>query len=145
MQYLNRYIGIRSIPAWAGETADPELVAYYAEVYPRVGGGNPDKESDNCHSPGLSPRGRGKRAGISWPETVTGSIPAWAGETPWLTTTTANPGVYPRVGGGNGLGYPAGCPPHGLSPRGRGKPTYRPLTCCRRRSIPAWAGETNGG
>ena len=52
--------------------------------------------------------------------------------------------VYPRVGGGNAARE---CGPRhkcGLSPRGRGKPTASPPMSKRKRSIPAWAGETGG-
>ena len=91
----------RSIPAWAGETIGYELSAKYAEVYPRVGGGN--LPSNNCGGSvtGLSPRGRGKRGSTAPPKKSPRSIPAWAGETLCARDLDALREVYPRVGGGN--------------------------------------------
>ena len=50
--------------------------------------------------------------------------------------------VYPRVGGGNPPGRGTSHRRTGLSPRGRGKLSQRRRASARRRSIPAWAGET---
>ena len=93
---------------------------------------------------GLSPRGRGKQPLIADSADIAGSIPAWAGET--LAPLAANIiyEVYPRVGGGND--DLKGIKKHGsgLSPRGRGKHTIERIASERKRSIPAWAGETTG-
>ena len=70
---------------------------------------------------GLSPRGRGKPLGRQLARYRAGSIPAWAGETRGLRMAAANPGVYPRVGGGNASSARRGLDTGGLSPRGRGK------------------------
>ena len=72
-----------------------------------------------------------------------GSIPAWAGETVEYLWRCRQCGVYPRVGGGNGVGQDDSALGEGLSPRGRGKPGNRPAHCRHLRSIPAWAGETD--
>ena len=72
-----------------------------------------------------------------------GSIPAWAGETSRPKRPKPLGRVYPRVGGGNPTSPPTTPRTLGLSPRGRGKRSlliHRPQ---RRRSIPAWAGETH--
>ena len=52
---------MRSIPAWAGETAIADEYGIGLGVYPRVGGGNWRESQTVRHAPGLSPRGRGKR------------------------------------------------------------------------------------
>ena len=73
---------LRSIPAWAGETALADDHIEMAEVYPRVGGGNLGPTRCRRERAGLSPRGRGKLIpdpDMAWQP---GSIPAWAGETP---------------------------------------------------------------
>ena len=57
-------------------------------LYPRVGGGNPGISSSASTTPGLSPRGRGKRVHRRFLEVVDRSIPAWAGETGVRTITT---------------------------------------------------------
>ena len=92
--------------------------------------------------PGLSPRGRGKRHRIAGVSDSLGSIPAWAGETPHPCISTSAYEVYPRVGGGNGLGFANKPRKPGLSPRGRGKLAAQSEKPLNWRSIPAWAGET---
>ena len=51
-----------SIPAWAGETPSATQAGLIFKVYPRVGGGNHRYAYPDVSRPGLSPRGRGKRA-----------------------------------------------------------------------------------
>ena len=72
---------VGSIPAWAGETAGVVSHRHRYEVYPRVGGGNADASESRPTSKGLSPRGRGKPQGCDAPTAAKRSIPAWAGET----------------------------------------------------------------
>ena len=132
----------RSIPAWAGETTYRSAAPRYSEVYPRVGGGNVLERVRKSGSVGLSPRGRGKRRVRLRGRVGTRSIPAWAGETAACWAACCAMPVYPRVGGGNVIGF---CPSNrvkGLSPRGRGKRTCRYRPTQTERSIPAWAGET---
>ena len=133
----------RSIPAWAGETGGAPSSRTMAEVYPRVGGGNPLTVPDPFRLLGLSPRGRGKPICLRSLQGGNRSIPAWAGETAVNRFYPVFATVYPRVGGGNDL---AGVEPpaaEGLSPRGRGKQVMRPGEDAYVGSIPAWAGETN--
>ena len=133
---------VRSIPAWAGETGTASLCRWHPRVYPRVGGGNPGRLILALALPGLSPRGRGKlRLSLRQPGLL-GSIPAWAGETQSGWSLRCVDQVYPRVGGGNGVGVGLFPPAAGLSPRGRGKPASDSSSRVWRRSIPAWAGET---
>ena len=135
---------MRSIPAWAGETASTSAAPTGLTVYPRVGGGNRASMPAAVKASGLSPRGRGKRRVEDRRRQRRGSIPAWAGETLLLCGFIFYPEVYPRVGGGNSSAKPPGQCLGGLSPRGRGKQpagiTGRPDGG----SIPAWAGETAG-
>ena len=118
---LDSHSARRSIPAWAGETAYQWPLPPPSAVYPRVGGGNKAAVSGNNFKAGLSPRGRGKRVVRPSVRAITGSIPAWAGETVGDAARTRFPPVYPRVGGGNPVfrDHELGLP--GLSPRGRGK------------------------
>ena len=110
-----------SIPAWAGETADPVTTAFYAEVYPRVGGGNDQARKQLPYARGLSPRGRGKHDFWHRHSSYLGSIPAWAGETLDAGVGAGQRSVYPRVGGGNKARQRRRLQQTGLSPRGRGK------------------------
>ncbi len=130
-----------SIPAWAGEPRFRRRSAGRTGVYPRVGGGAVLKSPLSSPSMGLSPRGRGSRAGAALAVARRGSIPAWAGE------PAAHPGrrplrtVYPRVGGGAQGGRASGGVNTGLSPRGRGSQAWPFDPGALAGSIPAWAGE----
>ena len=90
-----------SIPAWAGETPLAVLAKLEDQVYPRVGGGNPEDAVKEPVVLGLSPRGRGKRSKGKGKGKPSGSIPAWAGETLSWVARNRPLRVYPRVGGGN--------------------------------------------
>ena len=132
----------RSIPAWAGETPGWQGLSSSPPVYPRVGGGNLNVNTEPHGILGLSPRGRGKPHNCRGHQDPPRSIPAWAGETgsPWPCRPQWT--VYPRVGGGNSPGRTDTTISGGLSPRGRGKRCADcPCPWCKR-SIPAWAGET---
>ena len=134
----------RSIPAWAGETRLVMANRNPNGVYPRVGGGNftsPHAEQDQR---GLSPRGRGKPAIGMLAAADMRSIPAWAGETRQRYLARVGRRVYPRVGGGNTQSGARNPVYGGLSPRGRGKLAISCLVLFYQRSIPAWAGETQG-
>ena len=113
--------GMRSIPAWAGETVCLSWPESSAKVYPRVGGGNRSITGQPPWAAGLSPRGRGK-LGPGYPG-IAGirSIPAWAGETSDRANPVETRRVYPRVGGGNFMAIIGLWSGGGLSPRGRGK------------------------
>ena len=159
---LGRFGWRRSIPAWAGEPLLRLSSAISPGVYPRVGGGTAQGffGADRCT--GLSPRGRGNPADSSYFLLPPGSIPAWAGEPLEPYDSPTHLGVYPRVGGGTDISGTLTSGYRGLSPRGRGNPTYlqvkqnnpqglsprgrgnRSWTGSRTgslRSIPAWAGE----
>ena len=141
---VNAIVGyrMRSIPAWAGETACSQAQRRIAAVYPRVGGGNLCSRQFAIRRRGLSPRGRGKPIKRCIDMMQSRSIPAWAGETTDDQPSALSTRVYPRVGGGNGadMRMPK-CMP-GLSPRGRGKLSAEPAAAVSVGSIPAWAGET---
>ena len=78
-----------SIPAWAGETLAEVLHHLPSRVYPRVGGGNLTSSPLRVALRGLSPRGRGKPGPGKAVWGSQGSIPAWAGETLYLTGNAA--------------------------------------------------------
>ena len=71
----------RSIPAYAGETSARGQSRGYPTVYPRVRGGNGGVRWGGVGQQGLSPRTRGKQT-LNRPTLgISGSIPAYAGET----------------------------------------------------------------
>ena len=131
----------RSIPAWAGEPRPRGSRGSSRWVYPRVGGGTQVPASMMPGLIGLSPRGRGNRAGDMAPWSWSRSIPAWAGEPAAGDRWRGRAGVYPRVGGGTNLAYLARYVASGLSPRGRGNLPFGDLLVPEGGSIPAWAGE----
>ena len=94
---------------------------------------------------GLSPRVRGNPCGRPSSASNSRSIPACAGE-PRVPKALKPPGrVYPRVCGGTPAADPAVPPIAGLSPRVRGNlwEAFRLLEW--KGSIPACAGEPEGG
>ena len=104
-------------------------------------GGSSDSRWAGKANRGLSPRVRGKRGHCVLYPSVSGSIPACAGEARYNRRKTAQTKVYPRVCGGS-IGVVNGV--HngvGLSPRVRGKPIVPANETPAARSIPACAGE----
>ena len=110
----------RSIPAWAGKPANVSLNEPLLEVYPRVGGETVKFSQVPLYPDGLSPRGRGNHGRLRSSSSNAGSIPAWAGKPPSMTTTGQRHTVYPRVGGETPDCRPRSDCLAGLSPRGRG-------------------------
>ena len=132
----------RSIPARAGETSSVCAGQANPTVYPRTGGGNPCAAGCYAGRGGLSPHGRGKPCPSPGKRISNRSIPARAGETFGIMFYKGFGKVYPRTGGGNGVGGLIPVVTGGLSPHGRGKPIARWDDDGGVRSIPARAGET---
>ena len=93
-------LGLRSIPACAGEPTSSGFSMSSNGVYPRVCGGTTYQLRWRVSSIGLSPRVRGNRRAEVIAQAREGSIPACAGEPYRMTTWFASCGVYPRVCGG---------------------------------------------
>ena len=132
----------RSIPACAGNTANPESPSNDGEVYPRVCGEHQLKSVHVRQRIGLSPRVRGTpiRSWVSPP--ILRSIPACAGNTPQPAFSVGHCAVYPRVCGEHASGCNAGRHGRGLSPRVRGTQFSQIGRKSNKRSIPACAGNT---
>ncbi len=140
--HAHRLVAIRSIPAWAGETAPTASGGPLWRVDPRVGGGDFAPSARRIAVMGRSPRGRGRPRWSHRGPKAGGSIPAWAGETTGWGQPSGGPRVDPRVGGGDGATSTASAGVWGRSPRGRGRHVENMPKSQRHRSIPAWAGET---
>ena len=134
-------LGVRSIPARAGEPRLMDLQAMNQRVYPRACGGTFQGRQVTQMRIGLSPRVRGNPPSIMTYSGSYGSIPARAGE-PFPAGDGYPPTpVYPRACGGT---HPCGCGVwrrSGLSPRVRGNPDQTRVGGGQCRSIPARAGE----
>ena len=130
-----------SIPACAGEPSRVPHGSRVGRVYPRVCGGTVPGTGTGVLKRGLSPRVRGNRRGPATAASLSGSIPACAGEPCRRSWRGSSSRVYPRVCGGT-TGRPARILPRcGLSPRVRGNPPSAALRRAARGSIPACAGE----
>ncbi len=91
---------VGSIPACAGEPPRPEQPCPAPAVYPRVRGGTPIPAGNVFGWRGLSPRARGNRRIDLRIASVSGSIPACAGEPSEGGRRRGLGTVYPRVRGG---------------------------------------------
>ena len=134
-------IRMRSIPACAGEPANPTSGGYLRTVYPRVCGGTLPTLDWLTSNQGLSPRVRGNRAVGVLPMPNRGSIPACAGEPFVHCTISHSVRVYPRVCGGTNEAAKKANRDKGLSPRVRGNRALPQRNRTQWRSIPACAGE----
>ena len=94
----------RSIPACAGEPFVCHFCSPILRVYPRVCGGTSIRANRGAMDEGLSPRVRGNPTGAGSAATLSGSIPACAGEPGLAGERACNLEVYPRVCGGTMLG-----------------------------------------
>ena len=114
-------VGLRSIPAGAGEPSSIQSLQACGQVYPRWRGGNPLGHLFNTISHG--------------------SIPAGAGEPNPLRQSSGQAAVYPRWRGGTVTRTNAVSEGQGLSPLARGNPHAVRKYGLEQRSIPAGAGE----
>ena len=130
------------IPAWAGKTTRRERAERNRWAHPRVGGENPGVSRDFMMQGGSSPRGRGKQHIDSYPSSMEGLIPAWAGKTSWSRPPTLTARAHPRVGGENNPSPTDSTAHPGSSPRGRGKHPHDRRLRREPGLIPAWAGKT---
>ena len=133
-----------SIPAWAGKPSGASAWDRARRVYPRVGGETSTTFACPPSKAGLSPRGRGNHDQPRKLVRLRRSIPAWAGKPKATHAGNVNNRVYPRVGGETSGGRDASCLRYGLSPRGRGNPSWLRCAVPLARSIPAWAGKPGG-
>ena len=132
---------VRSIPACAGEPAQPWYPVSCSKVYPRVCGGTfRHTRRENGHE-GLSPRVRGNHRKSRSGGFGARSIPACAGEPRGWMIGDNYDGVYPRVCGGTRVIHTLVYVITGLSPRVRGNPSRGAFSRRGARSIPACAGE----
>ncbi len=139
------YSNHRSIPACAGEPHARRARGHGRGVYPRVCGGACSMGERSWRWTGLSPRVRGSQSGDGVGRTISGSIPACAGEPSPPVGRRPADAVYPRVCGGAGDPHESKIGIIGLSPRVRGSPQIQAPSLDESRSIPACAGEPTLG
>ena len=111
---------VRFIPAWAGNSCWPVLVACWPPVHPRVGGEQGIIVAIRDWDVGSSPRGRGTAAVSISAASGKRFIPAWAGNSNAPRRQCRAMTVHPRVGGEQGHDRRKRRLELGSSPRGRG-------------------------
>ncbi|MDK2955365.1 MAG: hypothetical protein PWQ57_861 [Desulfovibrionales bacterium] len=137
-----RQAGESSSPACAGETPCIAWSRLRPMDYPRVCGGDSRMSATPILYMGPSPRVRGRRGGIICQKSSTGTIPACAGETSALVSTSSGSRDHPRVCGGDALTMTSLHITTGPSPRVRGRRLRRMKWTSANGTIPACAGET---
>jgi len=141
---LGKVHQLGSIPACAGEPPFGYFKAEPFGVYPRLRGGTHSWPHCGHWRTGLSPLARGNHLCGRFCGSVTGSIPACAGEPRTVHEDLRLAGVYPRLRGGTGIEAASVAWHPGLSPLARGNPQRILLPVVAVGSIPACAGEPRG-
>ena len=131
----------RSIPACAGEAADPSNVGATSGVHPRMRGGSAAIARPARALSGPSPHARGKPRSPSSTPAAAGSIPACAGEASSSGRCCVQASVHPRMRGGSAMMRGSCCWSRGPSPHARGKRRRGEAFVPSSWSIPACAGE----
>ena len=131
----------RSIPARAGEPCRRGRGPTSPGVHPRACGGARRRRRFRLEVEGPSPRVRGSHWRACRQPTMSGSIPARAGEPPSDTCAPRPIRVHPRACGGADNATSIRRSERGPSPRVRGSRAFDAATRDALRSIPARAGE----
>ena len=142
LQALEHVAALRLIPAHAGKTERPILIAATLPAHPRSRGENSPASIRPSMSAGSSPLTRGKQAGTYRMVVFVRLIPAHAGKTSSRSRAKPVSPAHPRSRGENG-GHSCGVSLSvGSSPLTRGKLRTPSRRSRERRLIPAHAGKT---
>ena len=135
-------LGVRFIPAFAGNTRPSRARRRRRSVHPRVCGEHRPVHRQGACGVGSSPRLRGTRAWCRSRRPDRRFIPAFAGNTSASATCLSIVTVHPRVCGEHECFCTNHCPHIGSSPRLRGTPKLISINQLSCRFIPAFAGNT---
>ena len=138
--FTGLFVGI--IPAYAGNTNCGGRVRRVRGDHPRVCGEHWSVPAPCISQRGSSPRMRGTRHEIHRFRQNRGIIPAYAGNTHPIPTTTSTPEDHPRVCGEHLPDTLTTSTPKGSSPRMRGTHCASRRLPCLAGIIPAYAGNT---
>ena len=133
----------RFIPARAGNTHGLEVPRPGPAVHPRSRGEHSPSAAVSACSTGSSPLARGTPTASKCRGRVLRFIPARAGNTGSMATSTATASVHPRSRGEHLLGHYVVRQRGGSSPLARGTRMHRLQTARACRFIPARAGNTS--
>ena len=140
--HAGRIVGVRIIPAHAGQTLSLRGRAHGTTDHPRACGANKRCRIHQSEHHGSSPRMRGKRGNYAKARAADRIIPAHAGQTILVTHVRVHAADHPRACGANFHLRNRPSLAHGSSPRMRGKRTPAMPPSCSIRIIPAHAGQT---
>ena len=132
------------IPACAGERVGRATGRNRGGVHPRLRGGEAKASCWPCIAWGSSPPARGRDVALDGHILHSGFIPACAGERTAAWRHEGEPGVHPRLRGGELLGRLAGGDLPGSSPPARGRANRAHRIDRGVGFIPACAGERPG-
>ena len=138
------HVGVRSIPAHAGQPLTNDATVSGNTVYPRACGATPRTLSRIEVANGLSPRMRGNPVGVVHGRGGIGSIPAHAGQPLDISLRMTSRRVYPRACGATEHINVVRRVVEGLSPRMRGNRHLSSRFSQHLGSIPAHAGQPSG-
>ena len=130
------------IPAYAGNTANDAGDRIDVQDHPRVCGEHPIPHVPWHVAQGSSPRMRGTPQPAQLPRHQSGIIPAYAGNTPCMTSIRLTARDHPRVCGEHFLSHFVFAVVAGSSPRMRGTPGLADCDVSGFGIIPAYAGNT---
>ena len=130
------------IPARAGNTSPRRFTRSGRPVHPRPRGEHAAVSELSANVVGSSPPARGTRRALLRLQVVERFIPARAGNTQVLPSSTRHSSVHPRPRGEHIDGAEAELRSIGSSPPARGTPARRVLARFNHRFIPARAGNT---
>ena len=129
------------IPACAGQPRSTAAASWPRRAYPRVCGATQKQTRRGVRGVGLSPRVRGNRPSGFNIISITGPIPACAGQPSCATSSPLKAGAYPRVCGATDPEAAGAVDCLGLSPRVRGNLRLLLLQALWLGPIPACAGQ----
>ena len=132
----------RIIPAHAGQTSRRTRLLRLVSDHPRACGANTTTKPPTRRNNGSSPRMRGKLFDRNHITANTRIIPAHAGQTSVMESSSSPSADHPRACGANSWHCLHRPRPNGSSPRMRGKRIVENRVRKSRRIIPAHAGQT---
>ncbi len=138
-------VGVRFIPACAGNRLVCGRPSYWPPVHPRVCGEQGADRGARHPAGGSSPRVRGTGETAASPALEPRFIPACAGNSSWGFRQLRAGTVHPRVCGEQAQRNTKGYKVPGSSPRVRGTVTGFPIAMSVPRFIPACAGNSGYG
>ena len=130
------------IPAYAGSTPPASLVGPTPSDHPRIRGEHITDKEPATPTQGSSPHTRGARVHQTTMTTKRGIIPAYAGSTMVVVSSTGRRRDHPRIRGEHPTDIDGRSQQSGSSPHTRGAPAEDVDALQLARIIPAYAGST---